>query len=85
MIVISFNAFWKFLWLGNSTWEFFWGQILVQGFFWVLIFAPIQPSLSLESQSTPPPPGLQDYREVNRLILVIVDTTATPALYIVGQ
>ena len=32
-----------------------------------------------------PPPGVQDYREVNRLILVIVDTTAAPALYIVGQ
>ena len=32
---------------------FFGGQILVQGFFGVLIFAPIQSSLSLEIWSTP--------------------------------
>ena len=30
---------------------------MVQGFFWVLIFAPIQSSLSLETQSTSPRGG----------------------------
>ena len=50
--VISFNAFWKFVWLRNSTWDFwgvkFWSRDIlgvlfeVQGIFWVLIFAPIQ-------------------------------------------
>ena len=50
---ISFNVFWKFLWLGNWAWDF-WGFCLKpQGFFWALIFAPIRSSLSLEIQSTP--------------------------------
>ena len=48
--LISFNAFRKFLRLGNSAWDFFsvfffvgggGGKFLVQGFFGVLIFAPI--------------------------------------------
>ena len=55
--LISFNAFWKFLRLGNSAWDFFsvffffivgggGGKFLVQRFFWVLIFAPIRSSKS---------------------------------------
>ena len=52
-----------FLWLRNSAWDFwrdkFWSRDLFgfclkpKGIFWVLIFAPIQTSLSLEMQGTP--------------------------------
>ena len=61
---ISFNAFWKFLWLGNSAWDFlgvkFWSRDFLGfclkpwDFFWVFIFASILSSLSLEIQGTPP-------------------------------
>ena len=61
--VMSFNAPWKFLWLGNSAWDFlgvkFWSREFLgfclkpYGFFRVLIFAPIKSSLSLKFQSTP--------------------------------
>ena len=56
--VISFNAFWKFLWLGNSAWDFsglsfgsetIWGFCLKpKGVFRVMIFAPIRSSPSPE-------------------------------------
>ena len=61
--VMSFNAPWKFLWLGNWAWDFwgvkFWSRDFLgfclkpYGFFRVLIFAPIRSSLSLEIRSTP--------------------------------
>ena len=61
--VMSFNAPWKFLWLGNSAWDFlgvkFWSRDFLRfclkpyGFFRVLIFAPIRSSLSLKFRSTP--------------------------------
>ena len=61
--VMSFNAPWKFLWLGNSAWDFWgvkcWSRDFLRfclkpyGFFRVLIFAPIRSSLSLKFQSTP--------------------------------
>ena len=70
--VISFNAFWKFSWLGNLTWDFlvlnfgtgiFGGLLEALGNCSVLIFVPIQSSLSLEIQSIPPPssPGTTVY------------------------
>ena len=53
----------KFLWLRNSAWGFwgvkFWSRDFIgfylkpRGFFRVLIFAPIQSSMSLEIQRTP--------------------------------
>ena len=63
--VVSFNAFWKFLWLTHLAWDFRGGGVNfgpgiclgfvfeAQGDFWVLSFAPIQTSLSPEIQSTP--------------------------------
>ena len=64
--VISFNAFWKCLWLGNSAWDFsglnfgsgtIWGFCLkAKGVFRVMIFAPIRLSPSLEIRIRPPPP-----------------------------
>ena len=61
--LMSFNAPWKFLWLGNSAWDFwgvkFWSRDFLgfclkpYGFFRVLILAPIRSSLSLKFQSTP--------------------------------
>ena len=61
--VMSFNAPWKFLWLGNSAWDFWgvkcWSRDFLRfclkpyGFFRVLIFAPIRSSLSLKFRSTP--------------------------------
>ena len=51
-LVISFNAFWKFLlWLGNSAWDFLevnFGPGIFLGF----DFAPIRSSLSLEIRSS---------------------------------
>ena len=54
MGIISFNALFKFLRLGNSAWDFFevnfWSREFFglfwkpYGFFWVLIFAPIRSS-----------------------------------------
>ena len=38
VIVISFNALWKFLWLGNSAWDFFLLNFGL-GVFWVLFEA----------------------------------------------
>ena len=35
-IVISFNAFWKFLWLGNLAWDFLGVTFSSRDFFWVL-------------------------------------------------
>ena len=64
--VISFNAFWKCLRLGNSAWDFLglnfgsgtiWGFCLKpKGVFRVMIFAPIRLSPSLEIRIRPPPP-----------------------------
>ena len=36
--VVSFNAFWNFLWLRNSAWDFY-GDELVQEFFGVSLEA----------------------------------------------
>ena len=52
-----------FLWLGNSAWDIL-GKILVQGFFGVLIFAPIQPTLSLEILSAFKFPFVCEYGHV---------------------
>ena len=62
MIVISFNASWKFLSLGTG---YFAGYILVQEILWVLFkalgifwgfdFFPVRSFLSLELRSTPTP------------------------------
>ena len=74
--VISFNAFWKFLWLGNSAWDFsglnfgsetIWGFCLKpKGVFRVMIFAPFRSSPSTEIQiPTPPPPTTQSQKVTN--------------------
>ena len=63
--VMSFNALWKFLWLGNSAWDLLRVKFWSRDFFGfclkpygptalrVLIFAPIRSSLSLKFRSTP--------------------------------
>ena len=52
--VISFNAFWKFLWPGYSAWDFLVLNFGL-GIFWGFDFCPIRSSLSHEIQSTSSP------------------------------
>ena len=56
--VISFNAFWKFLWLGYSAWDFFGVKVWSRDFFGVLIFAPFYHPCHVKSR-IPPPLGVE--------------------------
>ena len=71
--VISFNAFWKFLWLENSAWDFwgvkFWSRLfgvlfeaqrILGGFSFLPLFT--HPFLLKSRVPPPPPPGLLDIK-----------------------
>ena len=49
VIVISFNAFWKFLWLGNSAWDFFWFKFWPRDIFWFWFLPPFNHPCHLQS------------------------------------
>ena len=62
--VISFNAFWKFLLLGNSAWDFLGGVKFWSREFWGFDFCPhFNHPCHLKSRVFPPPLGTKQMTE----------------------